>query len=199
MSHKPDDFEDDFDDRPSKSERKRNAHDAQELGEELVRLKELDLKAFGLPETAVRRHRRSPAHHQPPGDGPPAPVHRQAACGASTWSPSAERWPPAGSWPPQETLRFKRVEHWRDRLIAEGAPALDELMQRSARHGSRRVARGGSPAALGREEQLWARAGPHPGTCSGTCEHCWIGQSRCLTVTQALACGCTNDSEPPPK
>ena len=29
----------------------------------------------------------------------------------------------------QETQRFKRVEHWRDRLIAEGAPALDELMQ----------------------------------------------------------------------
>jgi ribosome-associated protein len=25
--------------------------------------------------------------------------------------------------------QFKRVEHWRERLIAEGAPALDELMQ----------------------------------------------------------------------
>src|SRR5207253_578079 len=25
--------------------------------------------------------------------------------------------------------QFKRVEHWRDRLIAEGAPALEELMQ----------------------------------------------------------------------
>jgi ribosome-associated protein len=49
MPHEPDDnYEDD--DRPSTSERKRNAHDAQALGEELVRLKELDLKAFGLPE-----------------------------------------------------------------------------------------------------------------------------------------------------
>ena len=29
----------------------------------------------------------------------------------------------------RETQQFKRVEHWRDRLIAEGAPALDELMK----------------------------------------------------------------------
>ena len=29
----------------------------------------------------------------------------------------------------RDTQQFKRVEHWRDRLIAEGAPALDELMQ----------------------------------------------------------------------
>jgi ribosome-associated protein len=29
----------------------------------------------------------------------------------------------------RETQQFKRVEHWRDRLIAEGAPALEELMQ----------------------------------------------------------------------
>jgi ribosome-associated protein len=27
----------------------------------------------------------------------------------------------------QETERFKRVESWRDRLLSEGAPALEEL------------------------------------------------------------------------
>src|SRR3954453_18746964 len=53
MSHQPQDeeYEDPYEGRPSKSERKRNAHDAQHLGEELIRLKELDLKAFELPET----------------------------------------------------------------------------------------------------------------------------------------------------
>jgi ribosome-associated protein len=29
----------------------------------------------------------------------------------------------------RETQQFKRVEHWRDRLIAEGPAALEELMQ----------------------------------------------------------------------
>jgi ribosomal 50S subunit-associated protein YjgA (DUF615 family) len=51
MSNEPEDNEFDEYAGPSKSQRKRDAHEAQEVGEELVRLKELDLKAFDLPET----------------------------------------------------------------------------------------------------------------------------------------------------
>ena len=51
MSNEPEDFEEDpYEGRPSKSLRKRNAHEAQDVGEELIRLKERDLKAFDLPE-----------------------------------------------------------------------------------------------------------------------------------------------------
>ena len=48
MSDEPD--ADDYDERPSKSERKRNAHDAQKLGEELIELKSFDLGSLDLPE-----------------------------------------------------------------------------------------------------------------------------------------------------
>src|ERR1700730_18048608 len=53
-----------FDDRPSKSERKRAAHAAQDLGESLIGLRDSDLDALDLPERladAIRdaRHVRS--------------------------------------------------------------------------------------------------------------------------------------------
>ena len=50
-----------LDDRPSKSSRKRAAHAAQALGEQLISLKESDLSRLPLPETlleAVRAARR---------------------------------------------------------------------------------------------------------------------------------------------
>lgn len=116
------------DDRPSKSERKRNAHEAQDLGEELIRLKDLDLKSFELPEPlydaiveARRLTSRAALVRQRQYIGKlmrgidPAPIRAALAS--------------RGEKAAQETQRFKRVEHWRDRLIAEGAPALEELMQ----------------------------------------------------------------------
>jgi ribosome-associated protein len=133
MSHEPDDpnedrFEDDPDDRPSKSERKRNAHEAQALGEELVRLKELDLEAFGLPEPlydAIVEARRITSRA--------ALVRQRQYIGklmrGIDLEPIRRTLAARGELAAQETLRFKRVEHWRDRLIAEGATALDELMQ----------------------------------------------------------------------
>jgi len=129
MSRDPDDApEDDFDDRPSKSERKRNAHEAQALGEELVRLKELDLKAFDLPEPlydAIVEARRITSRA--------ALVRQRQYIGklmrGIDLEPIRKALAARGELAAQETLRFKRVEHWRDRLIAEGATALDELMQ----------------------------------------------------------------------
>jgi ribosome-associated protein len=128
MSQEPDDSADDFDDRPSKSERKRNAHEAQALGEELVRLKELDLKAFGLPEPlydAIVEARRITSRG--------GLVRQRQYIGklmrGIDLEPIRRTLASRGELAAQETQRFKRVEHWRDRLIAEGATALDELMK----------------------------------------------------------------------
>jgi ribosome-associated protein len=118
---------DDFDERPSKSERKRSAHEALALGEELVKLKELDLKAFELPESlydAIVEARRLTSRA--------ALVRQRQLIGklmrGVDLEPIRAALASRGAEAARETQRFKRVEHWRDRLIAEGVPALDELM-----------------------------------------------------------------------
>lgn len=129
MSHEPEDeHEDPYDGRPSKSERKRNAHDAQALGEELIRLEDLDLKAFGLPEPlydAIVEARRLTSRA--------AMVRQRQYIGKLMRSvdlePIRNALASRGEKAAQQTQRFKKVEHWRDRLITEGAPALDELMK----------------------------------------------------------------------
>jgi ribosome-associated protein len=127
MTHEPDDI-DDFDDRPSKSERKRTAHEAQALGEELVKLKELDLKAFDLPESlydAIVEARRLTSRA--------ALVRQRQLIGklmrGIDLEPIRAALASRGEQAARDAQRFKRIEHWRDRLIAEGAPALDELMK----------------------------------------------------------------------
>jgi ribosome-associated protein len=123
----PDDFpEDDAPGRPSKSERKRAAHAAQDLGEELIRLRDAELDALGLPERlsdAIReaRHIRSRAagarQRQYIGklmrDIDPAPIR-------ATLAARSER-------DALETQLFKRAEDWRERLLSEGETALEEL------------------------------------------------------------------------
>jgi ribosome-associated protein len=112
--------------RPSKSARKRAAHAAQDLGEELMRLREAQLEALDLPEKlkeAVRLARRITSRaggarqRQYIGklmrEVDPEPIR------AALNSRSAED--------ARETERFKRVEGWRERLIREGTPALAEL------------------------------------------------------------------------
>ena len=111
---------------PSKSERKRAAHAAQDLGEALIALRERDLAALELPTAlldAVREARgirsRAAASRQRQYIGKlmrqidPEPIRRALAA-------RSER-------DAQETQRFKLAEHWRARLIAEGEAALDEL------------------------------------------------------------------------
>lgn len=128
MSRDPDEDFDNYDDRPSKSERKRNAHEAQELGEELIQLKDLDLRAFELPESlydAIVEARRLTSRA--------ALVRQRQLIGklmrGVDLDPIRAALASRGQEAARETQRFKRVEHWRDRLIAEGTPALDELMQ----------------------------------------------------------------------
>ena len=127
MSDEPDDQGGEFD-RPSKSERKRTAHDAQKLGEQLIELKSFDLAAFGLPEPlfdAIMEARRLTSRA--------ALVRQRQYIGklmrGVDLEPIRAALAARGEHAARETQQFKRVEHWRDRLIAEGAPALDELMQ----------------------------------------------------------------------
>ncbi|HTX06409.1 MAG TPA: ribosome biogenesis factor YjgA [Steroidobacteraceae bacterium] len=112
--------------RPSKSERKRAAHAAQDLGEALIQLRDRELDALDLPERlreAVReaRHIKSRA----------AAVRQRQYIGKlmreidlepirATLAARSER-------DALETHLFKRAESWRERLIAEGDPALEEL------------------------------------------------------------------------
>jgi ribosome-associated protein len=126
-AHTPeDDPEQDAPERPSKSERKRAAHAAQDLGEALVRLRDPELEALGLPERlteAVREARRitsrAAAARQRQYIGKLmreidlAPVRAALAA-------RSER-------DAMETQLFKRAEGWRERLIAEGEAALEEL------------------------------------------------------------------------
>jgi len=117
--------DDDYDG-PSKSSRKRAAHAAQDLGEELIRMRDSDLDAIGLPESlvdAVREARRLTSRgglarqRQYIGklmrDVDPEPIRTYLASLNTVTAREAER--------------FKRVESWRERLILEGASALVEL------------------------------------------------------------------------
>ncbi|HJS91973.1 MAG TPA: ribosome biogenesis factor YjgA [Steroidobacteraceae bacterium] len=118
--------EDEEPQRPSKSERKRAAHAAQELGEALIRLRDSELDALGLPERlweAVRaaRHIRSRA----------AGARQRQYIGKLMREIDLEPIRAALAARSErdaiETQLFKRAESWRERLMAEGTTALDEL------------------------------------------------------------------------
>ena len=111
---------------PSKSERKRTAHAAQDLGETLIDLRDPELETLGLPDRlleAIREARRIPSRaagarqRQYIGklmrEIDPEPI-RQALAARS------ER-------DALETQRFNRAEQWRQRLLEHGEPALEEL------------------------------------------------------------------------
>ena len=114
---------------PSKSARKRAAHVAQQLGESLIALRDAELDALALPpklSEAIRAARRissrAAAARQRQYIGKlmreldPEPIR---AALAARDAPAA-----------REAERFKRIERWRERLIGEGEPALEELAHR---------------------------------------------------------------------
>ncbi len=112
--------------RPSKSARKRAAHDAQDLGETLIGLRDAELHALALPETltdAIRLARRITSR----GGG----ARQRQYIGKLMRDLDLEPIRAALSARSEQSLReaekFKRVEEWRERLIAEGVPALDDL------------------------------------------------------------------------
>jgi ribosome-associated protein len=128
VSGQEDDFAADAARPPSKSARKRAAHAVQDLGEQLISLNETELAALDLPEVlreAIRDARRISARggaarqRQYIGklmrEIDPEPIR-------ATLSARSEQQS-------REAQLFKRVEAWRDRLLREGAAALDELQR----------------------------------------------------------------------
>jgi ribosome-associated protein len=113
-------------DEPSKSARKRAAHAAQDLGEELIRLRDSDLKVLDLPERlidAIRAARGITAR----GGAARQRQYIGKLMRDIDLEPIRAFFGSRSESDARETERFKRVEAWRERLITEGAPALAEL------------------------------------------------------------------------
>jgi ribosome-associated protein len=113
-------------DRPSKSARKRAAHAAQELGEQLVRLPEAQLAALALPEPLAEAIRA--ARHI--GSRAAAARQRQyigKLMRALDPEPIRAALAARGAVSAREAERFRRVEAWRERLIQGDPAALAEL------------------------------------------------------------------------
>jgi len=121
-----DEQEDDFDERPSKSERKRAAHAAQDLGETLISLRDSDLEALDLPERlvdAIRDARRTPSR----GGGARQRQYIGKLMRDIDPEPIRAALAAHGEQSALEAKRFKRLEAWREKLVAEGNAALEEL------------------------------------------------------------------------
>jgi ribosome-associated protein len=111
---------------PSKSARKRASDDLQALGEALIELPDSEFDALPLPDKlrdAVLLARRITAH---------GGLYRQKQyIGKLMRKIDAEPIRAAlESRHEREriaTLRFRRVEQWRDRIVREGRPALEEF------------------------------------------------------------------------
>ncbi len=114
------------DDGPSKSERKRQSDDLQTLGEALIDLPDVELDALPLPDNlrdAVLLARRITAH---------GGLYRQKQyIGKLMRKIDAEPIRVAlDARRDRErlaTLRFRRLEQWRDRIVREGRPALEQF------------------------------------------------------------------------
>jgi ribosome-associated protein len=117
-----------FEGRPSKSARKREAAAAQDLGERLIALKESDLAALELPEKlldAILLAKRITARgglarqRQYIGklmrDIDTAPIEAALSEESRVTALDAEK--------------HKRIEAWRTRLLTEGPAALDDLLK----------------------------------------------------------------------
>jgi ribosome-associated protein len=125
--------EDDYEyDRPSKSARKRESDELQALGEALIELSQSELDALPLPETlrdAVMLARRITAHgglyRQKQYIGKlMRKIDAEPIRAALAAKRDRER---------AEALRFRRIEQWRDRLMAEGPEALEHLESEARR------------------------------------------------------------------
>lgn len=124
------DEEEEYDERPSKSQRKRDMHALQDIGAQLVELNNERLRQLDLPESllgAVTEARRIHAHGarrrqmQYIGklmrDIDPAPIQAKL----DEWSGASR----------EQTARFHLIERWRDRLIADDQ-AISELAREYA-------------------------------------------------------------------
>jgi ribosome-associated protein len=115
-----------MDERPSKSERKRRSDDLQSLGEALIDLPDSEFNELPLPEAlrdAVLLARKITKH---------GGLYRQKQyIGKLMRKIDAEPIRAALEARRErervEALRFRRIEQWRDRLLQEGASAIERL------------------------------------------------------------------------
>jgi ribosome-associated protein len=122
---KPSEVEPEYDG-PSKSARKRAAHAAQDLGEELIRMRDSDLETLDLPETlvdAIREARRITSR----GGGARQRQYIGKLMRDIDLEPIRAFIGSRSKIDARETEKFKRVEAWRERLITEGISALEDL------------------------------------------------------------------------
>jgi ribosome-associated protein len=128
MSYDPNDNDDDdIDYGPSKSELKRQSQGLQDLGEQLIGLPQAEFDAMDLPDSlrdAVALARRITAH---------GGLYRQKQyIGKLMRNVDAEPIRKAlearNLLQRSETLRLRKVEAWRAKLLEGGVPALDELL-----------------------------------------------------------------------
>lgn len=118
--------DEDCQERPSKSERKRAAHAAQDLGETLIGLRDTELEALNLPERlmdAIRDARRIPSR----AGGARQRQYIGKLMREIDLEPIRAALTARGEQSAREAERFKRLEAWRERLISEGPAALEEL------------------------------------------------------------------------
>src|ERR1044071_8401756 len=112
-----------MEERPSKSERKRRSDDLQSLGEALIDLPDSELNALPLPDQlreAVLLARKITAH---------GGLYRQKQyIGKLMRKIDAEPIRAAlearRDRERRSALQFRRLEQWRDRMLAEGEPAI---------------------------------------------------------------------------
>jgi ribosome-associated protein len=112
--------------RPSKSQRKRAAHAAQDLGEALIRLTDAELAALELPENlleALQEARRIGAR----GGGARQRQYIGKLMRGIELEPLRAALGARSEQQSRDAQLFKRIESWRERLIGEGAAALEEL------------------------------------------------------------------------
>jgi ribosome-associated protein len=120
------DEEDSDDDRPSKSERKRQSSELQALGEALIELPASELAELPLPDNlrdAVELARRITAH---------GGLYRQKQYIGKLMrkidsEPIREALAAKKNRERVAALQFRKVEVWRDRLLNEGPAAIEAL------------------------------------------------------------------------
>ena len=122
-----DDESEDADERPSKSERKRHSDELQRLGEELIDLPQAVLDELPLPDQlrdAVMLARRITKH---------GGLYRQRQYIGKLMrkidvEPIRAALAQRRDQGRAAALQFRRAEQWRDRLIAEGEPAVTRFL-----------------------------------------------------------------------
>jgi ribosome-associated protein len=111
---------------PSKSARKRAAHAAQALGESLLQLRDAELDALALPPElaeAIRTARRIRSR----AAGARQRQYIGKLMRALDLGPIRAALAARSERSARERERSRRIESWRERLIAEGEAALTEL------------------------------------------------------------------------